>query len=407
MDGQEERTIQAFKDMLRDCIFDLGGSWVDHFPLIEFAYNNSYNSSIGMVPFEALYGRRCRSRIGWFKHYVILTPELHASTQPNNHLRMLYLHMMQALKLPLLFLHRVRWIDSVRRLVKAVYGVWLGSWDDLRSTVDWRCPSRLGPDLGRDTLPTTIDISGDRVVGGGSGSGSGAAVGDNGAPLAVFEITNHNFYDHGDFTNFASPSKCSACKCQGCKVDVTVEATTKQNNITIDNPSTAFKDKQKIKFFSPKEWKNYSFEGFNISNKDPKKLTKLIDDYSEWITDGLLKLHASSIPTGLPWHLVDEVYIPINYGDEFHWVLAVVILKERHIQVYDSMSGRRCSRPSSEIKKLAKILPTYLNYLSDELQIPNDGIDDGLCRKIYATLIWKYGEKKAQKPYVGDIKDPR
>ncbi|PHT74137.1 hypothetical protein T459_21414 [Capsicum annuum] len=301
MDGQEERTIQAFKDMLRDCIFDLGGSWVDHFPLIEFAYNNSYNSSIGMVPFEALYGRRCRSRIGWFK---------------------------------------------------AVYGVWLGSWDDLRSTVDWRCPSRLGPDLGRDTLPTTIDIS---------GSGSGAAVGDNGAPLAVFEITNHNFYDHGDFTNFASPSKCSACKCQGCKVDVTVEATTKQNNITIDNPSTAFKDKQKIKFFSPKEWKNYSFEGFNISNKDPKKLTKLIDDYSEWITDGLLKLHASSIPTGLPWHLVDEVYIPINYGDEFHWVLAVVILKERHIQVYDSMSGRRCSRPSSEIKKLAKILPTYLN----------------------------------------------
>ncbi|PHT99405.1 hypothetical protein BC332_31600 [Capsicum chinense] len=68
-----------------------------------------------------------------------------------------------------------------------------------------------------------------------------------------------------------------------------------------------------------------------------------------------------SIPTGLPWHLIDEVYIPINCGDEFHWVLAVVVLKERRIRVYDSMLRRRRSGPSSEIQKLAKILPTYLN----------------------------------------------
>ncbi|PHU23280.1 hypothetical protein BC332_08387 [Capsicum chinense] len=68
-----------------------------------------------------------------------------------------------------------------------------------------------------------------------------------------------------------------------------------------------------------------------------------------------------SISAGLPWHLVDEVYIPINYGDEFHWVLAVVVLKERRIRVYDSMSRRRNFGPSSEIQKLAKILPTYLD----------------------------------------------
>ncbi|PHT53154.1 F-box/LRR-repeat protein [Capsicum baccatum] len=59
-----------------------------------------------------------------------------------------------------------------------------------------------------------------------------------------------------------------------------------------------------------------------------------------------------------------KVYIPINYGDEFHWVLAVVVLKERHIRVYDSMSQRRHSGPSSEIQKLAKILPTYLDMSS-------------------------------------------
>ncbi|KAF3644730.1 putative protein EIN4-like [Capsicum annuum] len=68
-----------------------------------------------------------------------------------------------------------------------------------------------------------------------------------------------------------------------------------------------------------------------------------------------------SIPDGLPWHLIDEVYISINCGDEFHWVLAVVVLKEKRIRVYDSMSRRRRSGPSSEIQNLAKILPTYLD----------------------------------------------
>ncbi|PHU30126.1 hypothetical protein BC332_02219 [Capsicum chinense] len=46
-------------------------------------------------------------------------------------------------------------------------------------------------------------------------------------------------------------------------------------------------------------------------------------------------------------------------------------------------------------------------YLSDELQVPNDGLDARLLCKIYAALLWKYGEAKAQKPYVSDIKDPR
>ncbi|KAF3646974.1 hypothetical protein FXO38_18874 [Capsicum annuum] len=125
------------------------------------------------------------------------------------------------------------------------------------------------------------------------------------------------------------------------------------------------------------------------------------------------------------------------------------------------MLGRRCSGLSYEMQKLAKILPTYLDissfldqkvwtdwstieayrdkmgnlfdveyvegiaqqpigilncslfvaayveYLSDELKVPNDGIDAKLLRKIYATLLWKYEEAKAQKPYASDIKDPR
>ena len=65
-DGQAERTIQTLEDMLRACIIDFKGSWDDHLPLIEFAYNNRYHSSIQMAPYEALYGRKCRSPIGWF-----------------------------------------------------------------------------------------------------------------------------------------------------------------------------------------------------------------------------------------------------------------------------------------------------------------------------------------------------
>nr|XP_016452925.1 PREDICTED: uncharacterized protein LOC107777429 [Nicotiana tabacum] len=66
-DGQAERTIQALRDMLRACVIDFGGNWDDHLPLIEFSYNNNYQTSIGMAPYEALYGRRCRSPVGWFE----------------------------------------------------------------------------------------------------------------------------------------------------------------------------------------------------------------------------------------------------------------------------------------------------------------------------------------------------
>ncbi|PHU25822.1 hypothetical protein BC332_04154 [Capsicum chinense] len=205
--------------------------------------------------------------------------------------------------------------------------------------------------------------------------------------------------------------------------NVTVEATVEKHNITVDNPSTAFKEEEKVEPISSGERKNYPFSGLNISDEAPKKLTYLINDYSEWIADRLLKHHAGrkqndehykvklslgfdmfdfvvahpeiknwfylmsqsqtcwndelevsrnekrliniikgfSISVGLPWHLIDEVYVPINCGDEFHWVLAVVVLQDRRILVYESMSRTICCGPSSKIQKLAKILPTYLD----------------------------------------------
>ena len=60
-DGQLERTIQVLEDLLRSFVLDWQGSWEDHIAMAEFAYNNGFQSTIGMAPFEALYGRPCPS----------------------------------------------------------------------------------------------------------------------------------------------------------------------------------------------------------------------------------------------------------------------------------------------------------------------------------------------------------
>jgi len=64
--------------MLRACVLESGGNWKELLPLIEFAYNNSYHASIGMDPYEALYGRKCRTPLCWTEvgEERILGPEI-------------------------------------------------------------------------------------------------------------------------------------------------------------------------------------------------------------------------------------------------------------------------------------------------------------------------------------------
>ncbi|GJT98672.1 putative reverse transcriptase domain-containing protein, partial [Tanacetum coccineum] len=64
-DCQSERTIETLEDMLRACVIDFSKGWVKHLPLAEFSYNNSYHASIKAAPYEALYGRKCRSPVCW------------------------------------------------------------------------------------------------------------------------------------------------------------------------------------------------------------------------------------------------------------------------------------------------------------------------------------------------------
>ena len=77
-DRQSERTIQTLEDMLRLCVLDFQGNWKTHLPLVKFSYNNNFHASIGMAPYEALYGRKCKSPIYWIKvgERQILGPEI-------------------------------------------------------------------------------------------------------------------------------------------------------------------------------------------------------------------------------------------------------------------------------------------------------------------------------------------
>ncbi|KAF3656721.1 hypothetical protein FXO38_14015 [Capsicum annuum] len=69
-----------------------------------------------------------------------------------------------------------------------------------------------------------------------------------------------------------------------------------------------------------------------------------------------------STRAGQPWHMVNEVFVPINCDGVFHWVLTVIALKDRCIRVYDSVAFSRKRKQTSEIEKLAVMIPTYLQY---------------------------------------------
>ncbi|KAG5585644.1 hypothetical protein H5410_046078 [Solanum commersonii] len=202
--------------------------------------------------------------------------------------------------------------------------------------------------------------------------------------------------------------------------------------------------------------------------------SKLIDEYMQWLTKGLLKNHANKyylandddlistqehidrasavsvyersinniikgfeIPAALPWHLVDDVYIPVNCGGQFHWVLAVVELKNRVIRVYDSSLGSRKKTIPHEIKLLSKMLPSYLmdsgffektertNFVDcDAYKDNNSGSlmeaqvpfmvefsqdimqQKSYLLKRYGALLWSYDSEKAKGAYVIENDDP-
>ena len=78
IDEQSEIVIQVLEDMLRGCMLDFPGSWDKYIPVMEFVYNNNYHSSIGMTPYEALCGSKCRTRVCWtdLNEHKVIEPDI-------------------------------------------------------------------------------------------------------------------------------------------------------------------------------------------------------------------------------------------------------------------------------------------------------------------------------------------
>ena len=75
---------QVLEDRLRACVLDFQDKWEEYLPMVEFSYNNSYQSTIQMAPFEALYGRKCRTPLCWSEldEALIIGPKLiHETTE--------------------------------------------------------------------------------------------------------------------------------------------------------------------------------------------------------------------------------------------------------------------------------------------------------------------------------------
>ncbi|PHU00829.1 hypothetical protein BC332_30616 [Capsicum chinense] len=152
----------------------------------------------------------------------------------------------------------------------------------------------------------------------------------------------------------------------------------KKVDVTVDNPSAASKEEEKVElhidaifYYLQKKAKLQTQELYRYTIGNCMYKVYINNAYNRYCQqqpevsrnkECLIDIiKGFSILDGLPWDLVDEVYIPINYGDEFHWALAISILKERRIRVHDLISRKRHSQQLSEIQKLAKTLPTYLD----------------------------------------------
>jgi hypothetical protein len=87
MDEQTEQVIQVLEDMLRACPLQYSRSWDKSLPYIEFSYNNSYQESLKMAPFETLYGRSCRTPIFWSEtgEWLVFGPDIIQETQKQVH----------------------------------------------------------------------------------------------------------------------------------------------------------------------------------------------------------------------------------------------------------------------------------------------------------------------------------
>ncbi|PHU13612.1 hypothetical protein BC332_14817 [Capsicum chinense] len=216
--------------------------------------------------------------------------------------------------------------------------------------------------------------------------------GANDSPLTVFETTSHYDYDHNgctDFSpNFAVFSECSLCKCQDCKAkhDGVINAI---NALTV-----SVKEMTSKRGVIP--LKRISYPDTPLEIKAAKRRRKDTSKSSSIIKKG-------KITTPLPLSCTD-VQCARATGDQHELkkkLLPKIIISQLIIHQLLPKMKKKWSL------NCGPFVAAYAEYLSDGLQVPNNGLDVELIHKIYAALLWKYEEAKAQKLYATDVKDPR
>ncbi|KAF3673145.1 hypothetical protein FXO38_05776 [Capsicum annuum] len=291
--------------------------------------------------------------------------------------------------------------------------------------------------FGATTITKKIILEGGLIaVGNGSGSGSGsdATVGANDAPLIIFETTSHYDYDHTGYTNFSPDfstcSKYSACKCQDCKV--------KHDGVinTINALTASIKKMASNMGVFPSKRISYPYTPLEIKaakrrRKDTSKASSNIEISKITMPLSLSYADVQCVRAIREKHEPKKVDVTVEATAKEHNVTVdnpstAFKEEEKHIDVifyylqkkdklqiqeqYRYTTGNYLYKVyinNAYDRNCGPFVTAYAEYLSDELQVPNGGLDDGLLHKRYAALLWKYGEAKSQKPYSSDVKDPR
>ncbi|KAF3673029.1 hypothetical protein FXO38_05833 [Capsicum annuum] len=179
------------------------------------------------------------------------------------------------------------------------------------------------------------------------------------------------------------------------------------------------KTDKNIKFFDlfnpPKEAEMISKRGVIPSKRISYPYTPLENKVAEKRNKDIFKASSSiknskiTIPLSLSCIIVQYVRAIREQHKLKKVDVKVEATAEEHYITVDnpSIASKEKRKILLKHRNYGSFVTAYAEYLSNELQVPNDGLDFGLLLKIYVALLWKYREAKAQKPYASDIKDPQ
>ncbi|PHT80892.1 hypothetical protein T459_13907 [Capsicum annuum] len=239
--------------------------------------------------------------------------------------------------------------------------------------------------------------------------------GANDVPLTIFETTSHYHYDHNGCTDFSldftASSECSSCKCQDYK--------TKHDGVinAINALTASVKEMASKRGVIPSKRISYPDTPLEIKaakrrRKDTSKASSIIKKIKITMSLSLsctdvdvtatAEEHNMTVDNLSTAYKNEEKVEPVHTDwstIEAYWDK---MANPFDVQYVDEIAQQTIGRLNC-----GPFVAAYAEYLSDELQVSNDGLDAGLFHKRYAALLWKYGESKAQKSYATDVKDPR